>query len=255
MRRVLRRILQWLSVVAIITVGLAHAHVAPSIDDNNRYVKVSPQADRLRLAYTVFFGEVPGAALRPTLDTNKDGTISDAEAQTYGDRIAADVLAALELAVDGEQQRVAWKDVTVGMGSPAVAAGSFSIDMIAYVCLPAASGRHEVLLRDRFRVPKPGETEVRVEDSQGITVELARIGGSDALANDFKFVGPGGPLSDEGLRVAFVATDKAPRSGECTGGKAATANGDRVPWLAIGIAVLGALLGIGVLIKKIQRAK
>ena len=248
----MRRVSSSVLVVAIITLGaVAHAHVSPSVDDNNRYVKLTPQADRIRVAYTVFFGEVPGAALRPTIDTNKDSTISDAEAQTYGNRIAADVIAALELAVDGKQQRITWKDVSVGMGSPVVRAGSFSIDMIAYVCLPVVGGRHEALLRDRFRVPKPGETEVRVEDSTGITVELARIGGSDALANDFKFVGPGGPLSDDGLRVTFVVTDKAPRSGECTG--ATTVNGDRVPWLALGIGLIAALLAIGVLVRRLRR--
>jgi len=239
-----------LLLVAMITLGpRAVAHVAPSVDDNNRYVKLTPQADRVRLAYTVFFGEVPGAGLRPTLDTNRDGAISDGEAQAYGDRIAADVLAAVELAVDGKQQRLAWKQVFVGLGSPTVTAGAFSIDMIAYVCLARAGGRHELLLRDRFRVPKPGETEVRVEDGPGITVEHARIGTSDALANDFKFVGPGGPLSDDGLEVAFVASDKAPRSGECVG--TATANAARAPWLAIGIGAIALLLAIALVARRV----
>lgn len=237
----MRRVL--LPLVVMIT-PRAHAHVSPSVDDNNRYVKVSPQADRIRVAYTVFFGEVPGAALRPKLDTNKDGAISDGEAQVFGDRIAADVIGALDLEVDGKQQRVAWKAVTVGMGSPTVAAGSFSIDMIAYVCLARARGRHEVLVKDSYRVPKPGETEVRVEDGPGITVELARIGGADALANDFKFVGPGGPLSDDGLRVTFVASDKAPLSNECD----AVVSDRSVPWLAVGLGAFALALGAGVVI-------
>src|SRR5512139_3723200 len=118
-------------VVMITLAPRALAHVAPSVDDNNRYIKITPQADRLRLAYTVFFGEVPGAALRRTVDADHDGAISDAEAQTYGDRVAADVLAAVEVAVDGTQQRIAWKQGSVGMGSPSVTAGAFSIDMIA----------------------------------------------------------------------------------------------------------------------------
>jgi len=140
----------------------------------------------------------------------------------------------------------------VGMGSPTVAGGSFSIDMIAYVCFTSPRGKHAALLRDRFRVSKPGETEVRVEDGPGITVEHARIGGADALANDFKFVGPGGPLSDDGLSVAFVAADTAPLSGECTGVSAAT-NGDRLPWLAIGIGALAVLLGVGFVIHKSRK--
>jgi hypothetical protein len=37
-------------VVAAVTVAPALAHVAPSVDDNNRYLKVTPQSDRVRLA-------------------------------------------------------------------------------------------------------------------------------------------------------------------------------------------------------------
>jgi hypothetical protein len=227
-------------VVAVRPAGVTRAQVAPSVDDNTRYLKVTPQADRVRLAYTVFFGEVPGAQLRPALDTNGDGTIGDAEAQVFGDKVAADVLAALEVAVDDTQQRLAWRQVAVGLGSPAVRAGAFSIDMVAYVCLTRARGRHTVRVRDRFRVPKPGETEVRVEDGLGIRVERARIGDASALNNDFKMVGPGGPLADDGLDVVYVANDQAQVSGEC----AATApDGGGVPWLpiAIGAAVVAAV--------------
>ena len=218
------------AVVAVTLAGVARGHVAPSVDDNNRYLKVTPQADRVRLAYTVFFGEVPGAALRPTIDTNKDGTIDDREAQAFGDRTAADVLAAFEVAVDGKQQRLGWKQVVVGMGSPSTRGGSFSVDMIAYVCT-TVRGRHEVRVRDRFRVPKPGETEVRVEDGLGIKVERARIGDASALNNDFKFVGPGGPLADTGLDIIYVAGDKAPVSAqrEC----AAPPRKRHYPWVWI----------------------
>lgn len=243
--------MRWATVAALVLVGSftarAIAHVAPSVDDNNRYLKITPQADRIRIAYTVFFGEVPGAALRPALDTDRNGAISDAEADAYGARVAADVIGSLELAIDGRSQRFAWKQISVGLGSPDVAnAGSFSIDMIAYVCIPPTSRTHDVLLRDRFRVPKPGETEVRVEDGPGITVSVAKIAGADALANDFKFVGPGGPLSDEGLHVVFTASGTAPRDG-CSGATAPAVTSRGLPWLPISIAVL-AVVCTGVLI-------
>jgi hypothetical protein len=73
------------ALVAIVTARPARAHVQPSVDDNNRYIKVQPFGDRIRLAYTVFFGEVPGAGMRPQIDTNHDKTISEAEAQAFGE--------------------------------------------------------------------------------------------------------------------------------------------------------------------------
>src|SRR5882757_5803724 len=114
--------------LAVVAVTLLSAHVAPSVDDNNRYLKVTPQADGIRLAYTVFFGEIPGASERKLLDTNHDGQIDAAESKA---------------------QQLTWTLVDVGMGSPQVAAGSFSVDMIAYLCGSGVS-THRVKLRDQF---------------------------------------------------------------------------------------------------------
>ena len=50
--------------LAVVAVTLLSAHVAPSVDDNNRYLKVTPQADGVRLAYTGFFGEISIFATR-----------------------------------------------------------------------------------------------------------------------------------------------------------------------------------------------
>jgi hypothetical protein len=218
----MRRAPRLLVLAITLAAAVARAHVAPSVDDNNRYIKVSPAADRVRVAYTVFFGEVPGAQTRPSLDANHDGTLSDEEGQAFGVKLAGQVGSSLELTIDGTIQPVAWTTVAVGLGSPQVAAGSFSVDMVAWACLPRVRGRHTLGLRDRFRVPHPGETEIKVEDGPGITVESARIGRQSDPANDFRFAGPGGPLMDDGLDLAFVAADSAPltNDGTCTGATA-----------------------------------
>lgn len=195
-------------VVALVGPTGADAHVAPSVDDNNRYLKVTPAADRVRLAYTVFFGENPGRQMRPGLDTDKDGLLSDDEGAAFGAKLAREVADGLEVSVDGATQRVRWATVAVGLGTPDLAAGSFSVDMIAYACLPPDRGRrHTLHVRDRFRVPRPGETEVKVEDAVGITIERARVGPFDDPTREYKMVGPGGPLLDDGLDVAFTVSE------------------------------------------------
>lgn len=202
--------------------ALAAAHIAPSIDDNNRYLKLTPAADRVRISYTVFFGEVPGAQTRKTIDANHDGTISDDEASSFGTKIAGEVAPSLELTVDGKLQTVTWATVSVGMGSAKTDAGSFSVDLVAWACLPVARGKHTLLLRDRFRIPRPGETEAKVEDSPGVTIHHARVGTTNDPTHDYKFAGPGGPLADDGLDLEFTASDKAPLTadGTCKGGGA-----------------------------------
>ena len=244
-----------LAVVATITVvaPIARAHIAPSVDDNNRYLKVTPGADRVRLAYTVFFGEKPGALTRKTIDANRDGAISDDEAQAFAVRIAGEVGPSLEVTVDGAPRPVSWSTVAVGMGSPSVSAGAFSIDLVAWLCLPSARGKHTVLLRDRFRIPRPGETEVKVEDGPGITIDRARIGPANDPSHDFKFVGPGGPLSEDGLDLAFTASDKAPLTADGTcNAAAASGGGFPIGWMMAGAAVVG-FAGMAVYVRRRRR--
>lgn len=196
-------------VLAITVVAqTAFAHVAPSKDDNNRYLKLTPSRDRVRLAYTVFFGEVPGAAARREIDDNHDGTISEGEAQRFGDKLAAEVAANLDIAVDKVQVKVGWSEVTVGMGSPSTSAGAFSIDMVTELCA-GGPNHHELILRDRYRLLHPGETEVRIEPPTGIEIHKERVGAATDPAHLYKFVGPGGPLADDGIELAYTITDKA----------------------------------------------
>src|SRR5688500_15851927 len=116
-----------LVLVLALVAATASAHVAPSVADNNRYIKVTPLGDRVRLAYTVFYGQVPGAKLRRAIDTGRDGAIDDAESRVFGERVAREIAAALEVTVDGARRPVAWSQVVVGMGTPSTTAGAFSI--------------------------------------------------------------------------------------------------------------------------------
>jgi hypothetical protein len=237
----------WLGLVG----RTAVAHVAPSLDDNNRYLKLTPAADRIRIAYTVFFGENPGRQMRPGLDTNKDRVLSEDEGAQFGAKLSREVADGIELTVDGTTQPVRWATVAVGLGTPDTSAGSFSVDMIAYVCLRSGP-RHTVLLRDRFRVPKPGETEVKVEDALGITIHHARVGPFDDPGHDYKLVGPGGPLMDDGLDLAFTVTQKAPRGDRaCVSPDASSAGaGGSRWWIVLVIAGALAALVLGILVAR-----
>ncbi len=238
----------------VVAVTVLSGHVSPSVDDNNRYLKVTPLGDGFRLAYTVFFGEIPGASERRSIDTNRDGRIDDAEAQRFADNVGAQVAAAVDVEIDGAAQRIRWDVVSAGMGSDAVAAGSFSIDLVAFIC-GRGTGAHEVRVRDQFRIPRPGETELKIEDSPGVTIQRAHVGPADDPSHDFRFAGPGGPLSDDGLQLVYTADDKAHGvpSGTCTG-VAPAAKQPASSRLALAIIALAVLAGIAGLIVWRRRA-
>jgi hypothetical protein len=205
----MRRKAPLLALVSVLVTTTAHAHVAPGTGDNNRYLKLSVLGDRLRLAYTIFYGEVPGAALRKSLDQNRDGQIDDSETQPFGEQIARDVAAAVELTVDGVREPITWSEVVVGMGSPSAAAGAFSIDLVASFCLTARRGKHLLLLRDAYPIDRPGETEVKLEDSPGVTIDSSHIGDADDEHHDYNLVGPSGALERHGLEAGFTIGDLA----------------------------------------------
>ncbi|HWO19326.1 MAG TPA: hypothetical protein VNO30_11140 [Kofleriaceae bacterium] len=237
----------------------AFAHVAPSVDDNNRYLKLTPLGDRVRLAYVVFYGEVPGARLRPTLDTDGDGSISEREGQVFGAKLGTEIAAALDVSVDGVQQPIAWTAISVGMSTPRVAAGALSVDLVASLCLPSARGSHELRLFDRFRVPRPGETEVRIEDSPGVRIQRARVGDRADASGSFRFTGPGGPLSDDGLALSFTAGDQALvlTDGACGAGRGGrgVAGVRRGAAVAGALAILGAAAGAVVIVRRRRRRR
>jgi len=223
----------------------AAAHVAPSVGDNNRYLKLTPMGDRVRLAYTVFYGEIPGAELRKTIDANHDGTIDDGESQAFGSRIAREIAAALEVTVDGARQPVAWSQVVVGMGTPDTAAGTFSIDLVASICFAAPRGAHAIELRDRFQLSRPGETEIRFEDSPGVTVDRARVGDDTEPGFDYKIIGPtpvlGAPGPAGGVALAFTAGARAAVTADATCTRPAAA-GAPTGVIVGGAAALAAVL-------------
>ncbi|HTR50028.1 MAG TPA: hypothetical protein VMJ10_04920 [Kofleriaceae bacterium] len=206
--------------LSVVAITLLAGHVAPSVDDNNRYLKLTPLGDRIRLAYTVFYGEVPGASERRAIDTNGDGQIDDAEARAFAAKLADQVAAALTVEVDGRTTPVVWTTIDPGMGTPVVAAGAFSVDLVAYFCFAKPRGRHRVVVHDRFRIPRPGETEAKVDDAPGVTIESAHVGAADDPTYDFRFAGPGGPLENDGLEVVLFAGKDAPvvSDGKCPSG-------------------------------------
>ncbi len=193
----------------------ANAHVAPSEDANNRYLKLTPTADRIRLSYTVFMGQQQGARERQRLDRDRDGMVSDEEAAVFGDRLAAEVAGGLEVTLDGQIVPVAWAQHQVGLGTPETRARAFSVDMVAWLCFPQAGPRHRLVLRDRFRLADPGETQVRVEESPGVTIARSILSGTQQSLLDFRWSGATTYLQ-EGLQVDVeVGADAPPGDGRC----------------------------------------
>jgi hypothetical protein len=247
-------VVRWITPAAVVllaTVTPASGHVAPSENENNRYLKLTPLGDRVRLAYTIYFGEVPGAALRRQMDTDGDGLVGEAEANKLGLAIAAEVQPRVSLTLDGVDVPVGWSEIEVGMGTPEVRAGSFAIDLLATVCLPSR-GTHELVLRDDYALPIPGETELKVDAGLGVKIERISLGDSAVNGDEVKLRGVGGPLA-EGWLVKVAIGDAAPvGGGSCSA--AAPVHKERAGrWMILLGLVAAALAAVLLVVAKRRR--
>ena len=233
------------------------AHVAPSERENNRYILVAPLGDRIRLAYTVYMGQVPGRQARQRMDANRDGRLDEGEARTYGEQVAAQVAPRLSLEVDGRPVAIQWQEIDVGLGQPIADAGAFAVDLIAWICLeqPREQLAHRLHLRDRFHVPYPGETELRAEESPGVRITRSHLGTTpDTLRLDHRWTGGPGPAETSGYDLEF-AVDPALAlfGGQACG--AAPPGDDTRPWILLVPAALAIAAGASMLIRMRRRRR
>jgi hypothetical protein len=228
----------------------ARAHSPPSELTTDRYLKVTPMGDRVRLAYTVVYGQVQGAALRRQLDRDRDGRIADAEAEALGEQLDRQVATDLHLALDGQPLRWEWSRVDVGLGTDAVAAGALSVDLIAWLCTGGGAA-HTLVVRDDVRLAAMGTTELTVEVGPGVTLASATLGGEPMADTVATWTGVGGPIATGfDLRYAVDARATRPKDGRC---HADAARAQRRWWPFALAGALAAAIAAALLIRRRRR--
>ncbi|MBK9031636.1 MAG: hypothetical protein IPL61_09925 [Myxococcales bacterium] len=223
--------------------GVSRGHSPPSDATVDRYLKLTPMGDRVRLAYTVVFGQGPGARVRQRLDRDRDGRVSPAEADVLGRELDRDVMAALTIAIDGQPVRWTWARVDVGLGADTVAAGALSVDLIAWLCTGGGDA-HGLTMRDELRLDAMGATELTVERGPGITIAARTLGGERLEDDVASWTGVGGPIATGlELRYAASATATRPRDGRCHADRGAAARRSWLLGFGVGAAAVAALVG------------
>lgn len=232
--------------------SIAGAHVAPAVDRNNRYINLTPMGDRIRVAYTIFWGHVPGAQIRQQLDRNRDRQLSEDETRQFTTRIAGSVARALRFEVDGTPQKLEWTGVHLGLNTPDASGGAFSVDLVGWLCLsePRTRRQHELRFYDGFRLDRPGETELRVREMDGISVKQSTIGTMTGSLLHFRWQGGSTTLERDGYLLRIEVDPEKADIGvddlcEKRSSNAAKNGGGKGPpgWLIVLVAVAMFSLG------------
>ena len=183
-------------------------HVAPSVDDNNRYLKVTPLGDGVRLAYTVFFGEIPGRRRaphdrheprRPDRRRRGQGVRRQARRPRSRPRSTSRSTASPQPRALADRRR---RD---GHATRSPPARSRSISSPTSAAAPARHA-HACSCATSSASPGPARPRSRSRTARASRSSARTSGTPTTRRHDYRFVGPGGPLSDDGLEVEYTST-------------------------------------------------
>jgi hypothetical protein len=164
--------------------GAAEAHPEWSPIRVNRYCKLVLEGPaRIRLVYTLLFGEGPALPGRKGVDLDANGRIDDREKHLLGKRAQSIVEAGLRLTLDGAPVPIGSlgssgssgslgslgaPGIEVGLVGDAVAPEPYSVDLSYAIELGDRPGPRELGIDDHVEVPSEGDTEVSIEETPGL---------------------------------------------------------------------------------------
>ncbi len=199
-------LLTWLILLFVVLPrSTALAHVGSDEKTNNRYYKLTPMSDRVRVAYTIFFGRQPSLEIRRGMDLDGDSKISNSEKNSYREQLAREVFNVVSVELDHSASEVRWSEVTLGLGGDSIFDGPFSIDLIGSVCLvaPAPGTTHHLVFRESLRLPVPGETELHLDPAPGVGIRKSILDKAPLVGNEKRWTGGAGPIAN-GYELGFL---------------------------------------------------
>lgn len=193
-----------------------HAHPETSPQTVNRYLSLIVSNDeagdsRAGVAYTLMYGELPGATLRKQMDANADGRVSADELDAERRRVERRAAELFTFTVD-DRPVATNVEGTVQLGpDDTVTAAPVVVEL--YAPHPLAAGTRRLRIEPGVEPPRLGETEVTLDLGQRWElVSGARGAGGDEKMTRAKFEGPR-TSSIEDRSMTFVIRSKPGASG------------------------------------------
>ncbi|MDH5490497.1 MAG: hypothetical protein OEY14_00840 [Myxococcales bacterium] len=153
----------------------ARAHIGHVVQRAERYLKIDASPEEIRVVVSLTLGPAETLRVMGAADPNRDGELSQAEADAYMAQWGAGLAEELPIEVDGERLHPSWVEPYFDpIGSIRAAPGT--VEMVAH--LPIDGGEHVLRLRDGMQVETYERTDVFFAVRDG--VELLRSGPGDA---------------------------------------------------------------------------
>jgi nickel/cobalt exporter len=175
--------------------GTAAAHPLGNFTVN-RYARVEPGADRVRVVYVVDMAEIPTFQEMSALDRDGDRQVSAAERRAYLDRRLPELARGLLLIVGGQPLRLEVESGAVALTEGEGGLPILRIDAVFTAPLPAQarSGLLDARLRDTNYDNRAGWKEIVVRGTGGAAVRASSVPAADL--SDALRAYPDGALTD-----------------------------------------------------------
>ncbi|MDT7687765.1 MAG: hypothetical protein QOE46_524 [Acidobacteriota bacterium] len=154
----------------------------------NRFARVRVEAEGVRVRYVIDMAEIPAFQESQVMDTNHDGSVSNAEASEYLERLAPSLAEGVVLMSDGARVplRLVAKTVSMPKGAGGLATLRIECDFEGKANESASvEGTHRLRFEDTNYGERIGWREIVVEHAPGIAVFDSNAYGS-AVTDELK---------------------------------------------------------------------
>lgn len=182
-QRVRRAVVWWLTLAILVAVGIRALIQPPSAAAHplgnftiNRYARVEPGADLVRVVYALDMAEIPSFQELSTIDRDRNGTVSDDEKAAYLAHKLPDLAGHLQLTVNGAPLRFRVESGTLSLGEGQGGLPLVRIDATFVAELPAGLGSVlDAWFRDTNYDARLGWKEIVVRGTGGAAVRESSV--------------------------------------------------------------------------------
>lgn len=182
-------------VLMFVFAGLAKAHPLGNFSINH-YSHIEVAKSQVKLHAVLDMAEIPTFQQSQTIDTNKDGTLSQAELDVYAENITPDYIANLLLTIDGQtiKLRPVAKNIALQTGSADLQTLKIKWDLIGDLSGLDANAVHRLQFENKNNEERIGWNEIVVGRDGDINIFDSTAFGS-SLTNELKAY-PSGVLTE-----------------------------------------------------------
>jgi ABC-type nickel/cobalt efflux system permease component RcnA len=188
-------------------VGLAAAHPLGNFSIN-QFARIEVEKSQVKLRAVLDLAEIPTFQESQTIDTNKDGTLSQAELDTYAETISPNYIANLQVSVDGQTVnfRLTAKETGLQNGSGNLPTLRIKWDLIGDLPASDSDAVRRFKFENKNYPERIGWSEIVVRQVAGINVFNSTAFGS-AITDELKNYPEdlAAPLQEKTAEFSFTA--------------------------------------------------